>query len=87
MDNIRIIYINGKKGRRPLNLISKKTQKDYPVSKEQRKIYNDNYAMNHKNETFICDVCLTEHSIFSKSPHRRSKQHKIAINIRNNIIN
>jgi hypothetical protein len=87
MENIRIIYINGKKGRRPLNLQSRKTQKDYPVTIEQRKIYNDNYAMNHKGETFICPICLTQHSIFSKSPHNRSKSHKMAINIRNNIIN
>jgi hypothetical protein len=79
---VKITKIEGKRGRRPLKEGLRKNPKDYPVSVETRKKYNDLFAEKHKGETFDCEVCLTTHSIFNKSYHKRSKKHQMAINIR-----
>ena len=83
MENIKIIKItkvDGKLGRRPLKEEQKK--KDYVISPELRKKYNDAFTLKHKLDRFECEVCLTSHSIFNKSYHYRSKKHNLAINLR-----
>lgn len=79
---VKVTKMHPKMGRRPLREDQRKKPEDYIVSPETRKKYNSKFAETHKGETFTCDICLTTHSIFNKSYHKRSKKHQMAINIR-----
>ncbi len=55
---------------------------EYPVSKDQRKIYNSTFSQKNKEmiyESIVCDVCCGRFTYFNKSRHNKTKRHELFV--------
>ena len=59
-------------------------KKKYIISKEKRKVYNDNYMQQHKDlihKRLACSECGATYTYFNKSRHNKCQRHLYAIQI------
>ncbi len=59
-----------------INNIKPKKKYQYDAKK-----YSDAFFQRHKDEKFICEICLKSVSIFNKSHHNKSNYHLGVLNI------